>query len=136
MNLNFETITWFIRQRSFRFLVNGAVATVVHLSVLVFNLQILQWSSAGVANGVAAIFGTASSFIGSRYYVFSNSTETVISQILKFLVLYVSIALLHAGLLFVWTDYYQHHYFTGFLIATFMQLVLSYWGNKVLVFKV
>jgi putative flippase GtrA len=136
MSLNIQSVSWLIRQRAFRFLMNGAVATAVHFGVLVFNIQVLQWSSAGAANGVAAIFGIAASFIGSRYYVFSNSLETVASQLFKFLFLYLSIALLHAGLLFVWTDYYQHYYLTGFLIATLMQLVLSYWGNKVLVFKV
>ena len=126
----------FIQKRAFRYLINGAFATAVHLGVLVFIIQVLKWSSAGMANGVAAIFGITTSFLGSRYYVFSSSLESVSAQVFKFLLLYLSIALLHAGLLFVWTDYYQLHYLAGFLVATIMQLLLSYWGNKLLVFKV
>jgi putative flippase GtrA len=116
--------------------VNGCVATSVHFVVLVFSMQVLNWSSAGAANGFAAIFGIATSFAGSRYYVFKHSPETVASQITKFLMLYLCIALLHAGVLLVWADYYQLNYVIGFFVATLMQLMLSYWGNKVLVFKV
>lgn len=123
-------------QRPFRYLVNGFVATAVHFFVLVFSMQVLNWSSAGAANGLAAIFGIATSFVGSRYYVFKHSSETAASQIAKFLVLYLCIALLHAGVLLVWADYYQLNYVVGFFVATLMQLMLSYWGNKVLVFKV
>lgn len=123
-------------QRPFRYLVNGFVATGVHFVVLVFSMQVLNWSSAGAANGLAAIFGIATSFVGSRYYVFKHSRETAASQISKFLMLYLCIALLHAGVLLVWADYYQLNYVVGFFVATLMQLMLSYWGNKVLVFKV
>ena len=136
MRAGVDKMAWFARQRAFRYLVNGALATTVHFGVLVFIMQVLKWSSAGMANGVAAMFGIAASFLGSRYYVFSNSSETVSAQLFKFLVLYLSIALLHAGLLFVWTDHYQFNYLLGFLVATLLQLLLSYWGNKVLVFKV
>lgn len=124
------------RQRPFRYVVNGGVATVVHFLVLAFSIQVLNWSSAGAANGFAALFGIAASFLGSRYYVFTSSTESTSSQLVKFLMLYVSIALLHAGVLLVWTDYYQFNYVVGFMIATVMQLMFSYWGNKILVFKV
>ena len=124
------------RNRPFRYVVNGGVATAVHFLVLVFSIQVLNWSSAGVANGFAALFGIAASFAGSRYYVFTSSTERASSQLVKFLMLYISIALLHAGVLLVWTDYCQFNYVVGFMIATTMQLMLSYWGNKILVFKV
>jgi putative flippase GtrA len=136
MRAGVDKMAWFARQRAFRYLVNGAFATAVHFGVLVFNMQVLNWSSAGVANGVAAIFGIAASFLGSRYYVFPSSSEAVGAQLLKFLLLYLSIAFLHAGLLFVWADYYQLNYLLGFFVATLLQLLLSYWGNKLLVFKV
>jgi putative flippase GtrA len=123
-------------QRPFRYLVNGCVATGVHFVVLVFSMQVLNWSSAGAANGLAAVFGIATSFVGSRYYVFKHSSETAASQITKFLMLYLCIALLHTGVLLVWADYYQLNYVIVFFVATLMQLMLSYWGNKVLVFKV
>lgn len=123
-------------KRPFRYLVSGCVATGVHFVVLVFCMQVLNWSSAGAANGIAAIFGITTSFVGNRYYVFKHSIETAASQIVKFLMLYLCIALLHAGVLLVWADYYQLNYAIGFFMATLMQLTLSYCGNKVLVFKV
>ena len=131
-----ERLTALNRNRPFRYVVNGGIATVVHFLVLVFSIQVLDWSSAGAAKGFAAIFGITSSFIGSRYYVFTSSTERAASQLVKFLILYVSIASLHAGVLLIWTDYYRFNYIIGFMIATCMQLLLSYWGNKILVFKV
>ena len=41
----------------FRYVVNGLLATAIHFSVLTFNLNVLGIGSAGVANGIAAIFG-------------------------------------------------------------------------------
>ena len=38
------------RQELFRFVVNGLVATAVHYAVLTFNLEVLGFGSAGVAN--------------------------------------------------------------------------------------
>ena len=131
-----KTLSTLNGQRPFRYLVNGSVATGVHFVVLVFSMQVLDWSSAGAANGFAAIFGIATSFVGSRYYVFKNSPETAASQISKFLILCFCIALLHALVLLVWTDHYQFNYVVGFVVATMMQLMLSYWGNKILVFRV
>lgn len=119
-----------------RYLINGLVATGIHFVVLTFNLKILGWSSAGFANLVAAVFGISTSFLGSRYFVFNNSTETIAAQLYRFILLYAAIALLHGGLLYVWVDVYALNYVVGFVIATFMQVACSYLGNKVMVFKV
>jgi putative flippase GtrA len=118
-----------------RYIINGLIATVVHFSILTFNIQILQIESAGIANFIAALFGITASFIGSRYYVYKNHTGTFISHIIKFAFLYASIALLHGLVLFIWTDYYHFDYKIGFLLATFIQVVLSYTGNKIWVFN-
>jgi putative flippase GtrA len=104
--------------------------------VLTFNLNVLGWSSAGIANLVAAVFGITASFLGSRYFVFNQSTETLAAQLYRFILLYAAIALLHGALLYVWVDMYALNYVIGFVIATFMQVACSYLGNKVMVFKV
>lgn len=119
-----------------RYIINGGIATVVHFCVLTLCLKVFDWSSAGLSNFVAAIFGISASFLGSRYFVFQNSSETFFAQLYKFIFLYFSIALLHGALMYVWVDVYALNYIAGFLIATVMQTVLSYFGNKVLVFKV
>lgn len=118
-----------------RYIINGLVATLVHYSILILNIEVLQIESAGIANIIAALFGITTSFIGSRYYVYQNHTETVMFHLSKFLMLYGFIALLHGSVLFVWTDIYGLSYHTGFIVATFIQMLLSYLGNKILVFK-
>lgn len=131
-----EQATPFWQSRPFRYNVNGVVATAVHFAVLTFNLKVLGFTSAGLANLVAAVFGITTSFAGSRIYVFHGSAEPLLRQIYRFILLYVSIALLHGVLLYVWTDVLALNYIAGFGIATVMQVIFSYWGNKVLVFKV
>jgi len=118
-----------------RYVINGLLATVVHFSVLTFNLKILVVSSAGLANLIAALFGITASFLGSRYFVFKGHNEHIARQAVKFGLLYACIAFLHGIVLFVWTDMYKFDYRIGFLFATALQVMISYVGNKVLVFK-
>ncbi|MCP3720359.1 GtrA family protein [Paraburkholderia sp. CNPSo 3281] len=117
-----------------RYVINGLFATAVHYSVLTFNLKVLHFPSAGAANLVAAIFGIAASFIGSRYFVFQNREGSIVSQAIKFSGLYLAIAALHGLVLTCWTDWLRLDYRIGFLVASFMQMSLSYFGNKRLVF--
>ena len=125
-----------LAQQSVRYLINGLVATAVHFVVLTFNLKVLGWSSAGIANLVAAVFGISVSFLGSRYFVFQGSLEPLLRQIYRFIFLYAAVALLHGALMYVWADHYGLNYIAGFVVATGMQVLCSYWGNKRMVFKV
>ena len=123
------------RQELARYVVNGVVATGVHFGVLSFNLHALRIESAGLANLIAAAFGITVSFLGSRYFVFPAKKDGLIAQAAKFSSLYALIALLHGAILFIWTDYLGFDYRVGFVIATGAQTILSYLGNKFLVFK-
>ncbi len=118
-----------------RFVINGVVATAVHYGVLTFNLKVLGIPSAGVANFIAAWFGITASFIGSRFFVFRRSEAPLLRQAMRFLALYLGIACLHGLLLFVWTDVFHLNYTAGFALATVLQTLLSYLGNKLLVFS-
>lgn len=118
-----------------RYAINGLVATAVHFAVLAFNLHILHFSSAGLANLTASLFGISASFVGSRYFVFPRTGEPIVAEALRFSGLYGAIALLHGGVLLVWTDFFGLDYRVGFLLATLLQASLSYLGNKFLVFK-
>ncbi|WP_212744069.1 GtrA family protein [Ramlibacter sp. 2FC] len=118
-----------------RYAINGLVATAVHFGVLQVNLKLLSVPSAGVANFIAAFFGITTSFVGSRYYVFQSHQQPLLGQATKFGVLYAAVACLHGLVLYGWTDLQGWDYRFGFLLATVLQVVLSYWGNKLLVFK-
>lgn len=118
-----------------RYIINGIVATAVHYAVLTLNLQIFSMQSAGLANLVAAFFGISISFVGNRYFVFSQTEEGFLAQAAKFGGLYGVIALMHGVVLFLWSDWMGFDYRVGFLLATLFQMTGSYLGNKFLIFK-
>jgi len=118
-----------------RYVINGVAATVVHFGALYIGLDLLNLPSAGLANLVAAAFGISVSFMGSRYFVFPKTGEGIVSQACKFSGLYGVIALLHGLVLFIWTDLWGYDYRVGFLLATLVQMSLSYIGNKLIVFR-
>lgn len=118
-----------------RYAINGIVATAVHYGVLTVNIVFCDFKSAGMANLIAAIFGIAISFLGSRYYVYKQTEENIFHQALKFSGLYGTIAIFHGVFLWIWTDWQGFGYQIGFLIATCMQIMMSFLGNKFLVFK-
>lgn len=117
-----------------RYGINGVVATAVHYTALRIGLETLHIPSAGLANFLAALFGIAVSFVGSRYFVFLNHTESFTRQAARFLMLYLAIACMHMALLFVWTDLCHLDYTVGFAIAIVIQVTGSYFGNRYLVF--
>lgn len=118
-----------------RYAINGIVATAVHYGVLTVNILFWDFKSAGIANLVAAIFAIVVSFLGSRYFVYKQTKESIFHQAIKFSGLYGAIAIFHGVFLWIWTDWQDFGYQTGFLIATCMQISMSYFGNKLLVFK-
>jgi putative flippase GtrA len=117
-----------------RFFLNGLVATAVHFGVLTFAIEALRFPSAAVANFCAAVVGTIVSFLGNRHFVFRGHEGRLVGQAWRFVLLYVATLSLHAGVLYLWTDVYGLDYRIGFLIATAIQVMLSYLGNKLLVF--
>lgn len=118
-----------------RYGINGLAATAVHYGVLSFNLNALGFTSAGWANFVAALFGISASFLGSRYFVFTQTTQQMGGQMVMFGVLYGALAVVHGLVLLTWTDLMGWDYRSGFLVATALQVAVSYLGNKFLVFK-
>ncbi len=118
-----------------RYLINGVIATGVHYLILTFNIEVVKLPSAALANMIAVVFGITVSFLGSRYFVFRKVTSSFSQQAIKFSFLYGIIAVLHGMVLLVWTDWFGLNYSIGFLIATAIQVSVSYLGNKFLVFK-
>jgi len=117
-----------------RFVANGLFATAVHYAVLTALIEVAHLKYAGVANGIAAIFGITASYLGNKILVFRSKT-THARTLPRFLLVYLLVALLHAGVLAVWTDYAKLPYTVGFLIATAGSLLLTYAFNRAFVFK-
>lgn len=119
-----------------RYILNGVFATIVHYTALVVNIDLIGFEYIGLANFVAALVGITASFIGNRYFVFKSSKSHIVKQTLFFYLLYFFIALIHGAILFLWSDFYDYDYRIGFVIASIVQFILSFIGNKFIVFKV
>jgi putative flippase GtrA len=122
------------RARFLRFVANGVLATGVHFGVLTLNLEVFHLRSAGIANFVAALFGIAASFVGNRYAVFEGADTPLLPQAARFLALYAFLALFQGFFLALWADFLHFDYRIGFLVAAGGQMVISFLGNKLLVF--
>lgn len=118
-----------------RYLINGVAAATVHFAFLYWILNGLGLQSAGVSNLMASIGGISASFLGSRFFVFRATHQSAAGQAGRFLILYAMVAALHGLILLVWTDIGHRDYRIGFLIATGLQVILSYCGNRFLVFN-
>lgn len=110
-------------------------ATLVHFSALYIGIEIIKLDSIGFSNFIAAFFGIAVSFLGNKFFVFTDSKGNLYNQAVSFMLLYFSIALMHGVILYIWSDLYRMDYRIGFIIATILQILLSYTGNKKIVFK-
>ena len=121
--------------RALRFLVNGLVAAGAHFAVLATLMEIVKLDSAGAANLLAATVGVSVSFLGNRHFVFQAAAQPLGGQALRFVALYAATALMHGAVLFGWTDLGGRDYRIGFLLATGLQVVISYLGNRWLVFR-
>jgi len=117
-----------------RFLGNGVIATLVHFTALRFLLEQHLTRSAAIATGIASVLGILTSYLGNRWFVFRSGQR--ISQTLPaFLFIYGAVAAAHMGVLAVWTDRMGLPYAQGFVIATALSLVVTFLGNKLLVFR-
>jgi putative flippase GtrA len=128
-------LEFLLESEPIRFVGNGLAATAIHFAVLSFLISIVQVGSAGLANLIASIFGITASFLGSRYFVFKNERSAIAVQATRFALLYGCIAVIHGSFLFFWSDIQGLDYRIGFLIATGIQVSMSYIGNKFLVFS-
>jgi len=135
MPIRVEIATKLNHKQIIRYVINGLAATIVHFAALTFQLRFLEMHSAGIANMLAAIVGITFSFLGNRYYVFQSCDEHIFKQAPKYFLLYSLIAGLHGIILYLWSDVWGNDYRTGFLFAVLLQVVLSYLGNKYLIFK-
>ena len=118
-----------------RYVANGLTATLVHFAVLTLLVEVAQVPSKGVANTVAALVALGASFTGNRLFVFAATRTPVRGQLARFVLLYASIALVTGALMAIWSDWLGFDYRIGFVLISGVQLVLSYMGNRLLVFR-
>lgn len=118
-----------------KYIVNGLFATLIQFLTLKMCIELLEIPSAGLSNIIGSIFGISASFFGNRLFAFPESTETLSKQATNFLFLYTLIALLNGVILYLWSDVFSAPYQIGFIFARIPQFLLSYFGNKFIVFR-
>ncbi|MDX1819772.1 MAG: GtrA family protein [Paracoccaceae bacterium] len=118
-----------------RYVCNGLFATAIHYAVLTFNLDVIAMTSVGWANFFAAIVGITASFLGSKFFVFAGCIGKLEHQAARFVLVYGAIAVMHGLILHVWSDQAGLPHTWGFLVATIVQVAMSYFANKFYVFS-
>ena len=118
-----------------RYVLNGALATLVHYLVLRTAIDGLEFGSAGLANLLGSAAGIATSYVGNRHFVYRDTLAPVLTQGARFVALYAALAAMHGLVLFLWTDRLGLSYQIGFLLTITIQVAAGYVGNKHLVFK-
>ena len=124
-----------VREVTIRYAINGVASTAVHYLALCVGMDFMGIPSASAANLLAAMIGIATSFIGSKYYVFRSHHDSFHEQAARFVTLYGLIATMHGVVLALVTDIGGLDYRIGFVLATGLQVTLSYAGNQRFVFK-
>ena len=124
-----------VAARLLRYVLNGLLATGVHYLVLIVLINSLAVRPIGLANLVAAIIGTAASFVGNRQFVFKAVNAPVQKQVVHFALLYAILAVIHSACMYLWCDILNRDYQIGFLLATGLQFLLSYIFNSRVVFR-
>lgn len=117
-----------------RFLIVGITATGAHYAVLKLTISYAQPTYSASANICASIVGISIAFIGNRTFTF-RSSGIVTQEIRAFIILYIVAALVHTGVIFLLADWGSVSVNIAFLVATTVQILLTFLGNKHLVFK-
>lgn len=118
-----------------KFVVNGIFAALIHFFFLI-TLTTFTDANYGLSNFIACIFGSLSSFLGNKYFVFTFSdrnTQTFV-QLAKFLLLYLLLCLNAGFTLYFWADIYGYNFIFGFLIITMINTILAFLANKFIIF--
>lgn len=91
--------------------------------------------SVGLANMIACCFGILVSFLGNKYIVFKFISGNFLEQFFHFFAIYGFVAIFHGAFIYLWAEFNGYNYRLGFLIATAVQVLITYNYNKVFIFK-
>ena len=117
-----------------RFGVVGLIATGVHFVTLTMLVEIWQVPPIPISSIVGNAAGISVSFVGNRYFVFQKFGNPISWQAPRFFSLYVFAGFIQFIAMSIFTQVFSLDYRISFLFATFVQILISYIGNKKYVF--
>ena len=124
----------YLLNKTTRYIINGLIATAANYGTLVTLIEYTAIQYVSIASILAAVVGITISFFGNRIYVFESKAPILI-ELFRFKVVYASLAFFQILFMAIWSDLFLLNYTFGFLIATAVSVLLSYFINSHFVFK-
>ncbi len=120
---------------TYKFIINGLFATLVHFLVLLILISFSPLNH-GFSNFIGYIFSITSSFLGNKFFVFKNSNNKhAFTQVIKFIFLYIFLSINSGFALYIWTDINKYNFVIGFLGITALNTIISFMVNKFLIYN-
>ncbi len=120
---------------TYKFIINGLFATLVHFLVLLILISFSPLNY-GFSNFIGYIFSITSSFLGNKFFVFKDSNNKhAFTQVIKFIFLYIFLAINSGFALYIWTDINKYNFVIGFLGITALNTIISFLVNKFLIYN-
>lgn len=116
------------------FLVVGIAATLVHYLIILLLVDLLGWLRPTPATVVGSVFGIATSYLGNHRLVFEAAGRHQ-HYAPRFVLTYLVVMGIHAGLMFLFDEVWQLPYEWGFIVATGLSAVTTFLANRYLVFR-
>jgi len=119
-----------------RFAAVGVVATLVHYLVIVLLVDLLHWVGPTPATVAGSVFGIATAYFGNAHFVFEIEERRHAVYVPRFVVIYLSVMAIHAGMMYLFADRMGLQYTVGFVVATAFSAITTFLANRYLVFNV
>lgn len=111
-----------------RYLLVGAIATLVHYGVLATAVE-LQWLPASLAAATGALAGAAIAYLGNHHYTFPGDRAHRVAAP-RFALVALAGAIANGGLVGLGVDVLGQHYLPSQAAATLLVLLAGYSLNR------
>ena len=122
-----------VRQGS-RFVLIGIAATLAHFLTIVLLVEGAGFMGPTPATAIGSIFGIITAYSGNYWYVFEVDDARHHQYAPRFILVYVTVIAIHAGIMYLFVDHFELSYISGFCVATIISASLTFLANRHLIF--
>ena len=119
-----------------RFALIGVIATLVHFVVIVLLVEILGLLTPTPSTVIGSIFGITVAYLGNYWFVFRLDDQRHDLYAPRFVVTYLGVMAIHAGMMYLFVDVLYLKYAYGFIVATVFSATTTFLANRLVVFRV
>jgi len=131
----FRIYSRFLDNQFFRFCFIGGISTIIHVFILVTQMELLGVKYASVSNVFAACVSLIFAYFGNRNFVFRSAIHARKAPFVKFVFTYICILFIHFLTPLLLTDFWNKPYPLSFALALLIHIPFSFLMNKYWVFK-